>query len=137
MKTFEQHNAETIEILFKEYIKELFHINDLEIKFDLIDFGTYSFYFYIDRCIIQYQKNSNILSIDSELLVEITKKFNDLYGYNNKRITDYWYKYTQHNIKLLIKQVMEEYLNKNLNIVHTSFNLLSNKNIERIFNDND
>ncbi|MCK9446286.1 hypothetical protein M0Q50_05280 [bacterium] len=137
MKTFENFNTDTknIEDLFKEYIKELFHINDLDVKFDLIDFGTYSFYFYNDDCIIQYQNKSKILSVDTELQVEISNKFNELHhGTNTNKGTDFWYKYSQHNTKLLIKQVMEEYLNKNLNIVHTTFELLSNKNIEKLFN---
>lgn len=93
MKTFETFNN-TDEL--EKFFLEVAHLNELEIRFDFINFETYMFYFYNYKCFFHKMKKTKIFYMDDYY---IFSKFKSKFNINYR------------NFRLFTKKMIDKHLN--------------------------
>lgn len=66
MKTFEQYIEYYGEQEEKKFI-ELFHVNELDIRFNFIDYDVHLYYFYKDIYIFEYDKTFDRMCVNNNI----------------------------------------------------------------------
>lgn len=93
MKTFEEFDFDVIDAqVFRKKFLELSHLDEIEIKFDLLEYENMLFYFYNQTCLFY-----NTKKINSEY---IYINYEDVWG---KFIGIYDNQYIKDNIKIILK----------------------------------
>jgi len=115
------------DIIFDEYIKESLHLDELNIRFDFIEYANFELYFYDDICVIQKYKTSMSINGRVFFINDIKKKVTELFG-------DVPYDDNIKIIELTIKQMFRQIFRVNYLDYTINFDVLSTKLIENHFN---